>query len=140
GTIPIDILVIRDGDLLKVQISNINFEPNSPVLQIDPDTTAGAKNLSVLDRLVEVFDKYQAYEIRVEGHAVNVTQTEREEREELQPLSLSRAEAVRTALIERGMEPDRISTLGRGGTAPIVPHTDLENRWKNRRVEFILIR
>ncbi|MFP4151934.1 MAG: FlgD immunoglobulin-like domain containing protein [Alkalispirochaeta sp.] len=140
GTIPIDILVIRDGDLLKVQISNINFEPNSPELQIDPDTTAGAKNLSVLDRLVEVFDKYQAYEIRVEGHAVNVTQTEREEREELQPLSLSRAEAVRTALIERGMEPDRISTLGRGGTAPIVPHTDLENRWKNRRVEFILIR
>jgi flagellar hook assembly protein FlgD/outer membrane protein OmpA-like peptidoglycan-associated protein len=140
GTIPIDILVIRDGDRLKVQISNINFEPNSPNLQLNPTTPEGRKNVAVLDRLVEVFDKYRSYEIRVEGHAVNVTQTEREEREELQPLSTARAETVRNALIERGMSGARISTVGRGGTEPIVPHTDLENRWKNRRVEFILIR
>ena len=140
GVIPIDILVIRDGDRLKVQISNINFEPNSPVLQLDASTEAGRKNIAVLDRLVEVFDKYASYQIRIEGHAVNITGTEKEEREELQPLSLSRAETVRTALIARGMEPDRITVLGRGGTEPIVPHTDAENRWKNRRVEFILIR
>lgn len=140
GVIPIDILVIRDGDLLKVQISNINFEPNSPELRLDPNTPEGRKNVAVLDRLVEVFDKYRSYEIRVEGHAVNVSQTAREEREELQPLSTARAETVRNALIERGMDAGRISTIGRGGTDPIVPHTDLENRWKNRRVEFILIR
>jgi outer membrane protein OmpA-like peptidoglycan-associated protein len=47
---------------------------------------------------------------------------------------------VKAALVERGMSDDRISTLGRGGRDPVVPHTDLENRWKNRRVEFILIR
>jgi flagellar hook assembly protein FlgD/outer membrane protein OmpA-like peptidoglycan-associated protein len=140
GVIPIDILVVRDGDLLRIQISNINFEPNSPALQLDPNTPEGAKNIAVLDRLVQVFDKYQSYRIRVEGHAVNVTQTEREEREELQPLSLARARTVREALIELGMAPDRISTTGRGGTMPVVPHTDLDNRWKNRRVEFILIR
>ncbi|MDA3948205.1 MAG: OmpA family protein [Spirochaeta sp.] len=140
GEIPIDILVIRDGDLLKIQISNINFEPNSPLLELDATSPEGRKNSSVLNRLVEVFDKYQSYEIRVEGHAVNVTQTEREEREELQPLSLARAQSVREALIERGMDADRISTVGRGGTDPIVPHTDLDDRWKNRRVEFILIR
>ncbi len=140
GIIPIDILVVRDGDLLRIQISNINFEPNSPALQLDPNTPEGAKNISVLDRLVQVFGKYETYRIRVEGHAVNVTQTEREERDELQPLSLARAQTVRQALIERGMPADRISTIGRGGTMPVVPHTDLDNRWKNRRVEFILIR
>ena len=140
GEIPIDILVIRDGDLLKIQISNINFEPNSPLLELDATSPEGRKNSSVLNRLVEVFDKYQSYEIRVEGHAVNVTQTAQEEREELQPLSLARAQSVREALIERGMDANRISTVGRGGTDPIVPHTDLDNRWKNRRVEFILIR
>lgn len=140
GTIPIDILVIRDGDRLRIQISNINFEPNSPVLQLDATTEAGRKNISVLDRLVEVFDKYSTYQIRVEGHAVNVTGTDREEREELSPLSTARAETVRQALIERGMAPSRITIVGRGGTEPLVPHTDLENRWKNRRVEFILIR
>ncbi|MEX2444411.1 MAG: FlgD immunoglobulin-like domain containing protein [Alkalispirochaeta sp.] len=140
GEIPVDILVVRDGDLLKVQISNINFAPNSPELELDQSTENGRKNISVLDRLVEVFDKYRSYEIRVEGHAVNISGTEREQEEELLPLSRSRAETVRRALVERGMDPDRITILGRGGSDPIVPHTDLDNRWKNRRVEFILIR
>lgn len=140
GIIPIDILVVRDGDRLRIQISNINFQPNSPTLQLDASTEVGRKNISVLDRLVEVFDKYSSYQIRIEGHAVNITGTDREEREELAPLSSARAETVRQALIERGMDPGRITILGRGGTEPLVPHTDLENRWKNRRVEFILIR
>ncbi len=140
GVIPIDILVVRDGDRLRIQISNINFEPNSPTLALDTDSEAGQKNLSVLDRLVEVFAKYASYEIRVEGHAVNLTGTDREEQEELVPLSTARAETVREALIDRGMAPGRISIVGRGGTEPLVPHTDVENRWKNRRVEFILIR
>jgi outer membrane protein OmpA-like peptidoglycan-associated protein/flagellar hook assembly protein FlgD len=140
GRIPIDILVVRDGDRLKVQISNITFAPNSPELILDPEDERGAKNLAILQRLAQVFDKYSSYQIRIEGHAVNVTGTEREEREELQPLSLARAETVRRAMIEAGISDRRITTLGRGGTEPIVPHTDLDNRWKNRRVEFILIR
>ena len=140
GAIPIDILVVRDGDRLKVQISNITFAPNSPQLILDPADERGAKNLAILQRLAQVFDKYASYSIRIEGHAVNVTGTDREEREELQPLSLSRADTVRDAMIEAGISERRITTLGRGGTEPIVPHTDEENRWKNRRVEFILIR
>lgn len=140
GLIPVDILVVRDDGRLKVRISNINFQPNSPQLELDPDTELGRKNLEIIRRLVEVFDKYDTYEIRIEGHAVNITGTEREEEEELQPLSLARAQRVKDSLVEMGMDPDRISVLGRGGTDPVVPHTDLENRWKNRRVEFILIR
>ena len=140
GIIPVDILVIRDGDRLRVQIANITFAPDSPELVVDPDSERGARNLAILKRLAEIFDRYGTYSIRIEGHAVNVTGTDREEREELQPLSLARADAVKAALIEYGIAERRISTLGRGGTEPIVPHTDLEERWKNRRVEFILIR
>jgi flagellar hook assembly protein FlgD/outer membrane protein OmpA-like peptidoglycan-associated protein len=140
GVIPVDILVVRDGDRLLIQISNINFEPNSPRLQIEPGTEAGARNIAVMDRLVEIFARYETYRIQVEGHAVNLTGTEREEIEELQPLSRARAATVRDALISRGMDPDRITIVGRGGTDPIVPHTDLENRWQNRRVDFSLIR
>ncbi|TVQ39807.1 MAG: hypothetical protein EA384_04345 [Spirochaetaceae bacterium] len=140
GVIPVDILVIRDGDRLRVQIASITFAPNSPELIIDPTDPQGAKNAAILDRLVEIFTRYSTYSIRVEGHAVNITGTEREEVEELQPLSQARADAVRTALVDRGLAARRISTLGRGGTEPVVPHTDLDERWKNRRVEFILIR
>ncbi len=140
GVIPVDILVIRDGDRLRVQIANITFAPDSPELVIDPDDERGARNLAILKRLAEIFNRYGTYSIRIEGHAVNVTGTEREETQELQPLSLARAEAVKAAMVEYGIAERRISTLGRGGTEPLVPHTDLDERWKNRRVEFILIR
>ncbi len=90
--------------------------------------------------MAEIFQKYDAYRIKIAGHAVNITGTEREEVEELQPLSLARAESVKDALVERDISANRITTVGQGGREPLVPHTDLENRWKNRRVEFILIR
>lgn len=140
GVIPIDILVIRDGDRYRVAIANVTFGPDSPELIIDETDEKGVRNVAILDRLVEIFERYRDYEVQIEGHAVNVTGTEREEREELQPLSLARAEAVKAELVERGLGSHRFTTVGRGGTIPLVPHDDLDERWKNRRVEFILDR
>jgi flagellar hook assembly protein FlgD/outer membrane protein OmpA-like peptidoglycan-associated protein len=140
GVIPVDILVIRDGDRLKVQISSITFAPNSPQLIIDPADERGAKNRAILLRLAEIFEKYASYSIRIEGHAVNISGTETEERTELAPLSLSRAQSVKDAMVELGISERRVSVVGLGGTEPLVPHDDLDNRWKNRRVEFVLIR
>ncbi|WP_460056195.1 FlgD immunoglobulin-like domain containing protein [Spirochaeta dissipatitropha] len=140
GVIPVDILVIRDGDRLKVQIPSITFSPNSPELIIDPETEIGQKNLAIIERLTEIFTRYNTYSIQVEGHAVNLSGTAREEREELQPLSFQRAESVKAALVRSGLSAGRITAVGRGGMEPIVPHTDADERWQNRRVEFILIR
>lgn len=144
GMLPVDILVIREGDRLKIRISNINFEPNSPELTLD-DSEKGEKNRRVLDRLAEILNKYSSYRIRIEGHAVSVyyydeARAEREQREELLPLSESRAETVKNALVERNVDSRRITIRGLGGSEPIVPHSDLDNRWKNRRVEFILLK
>jgi flagellar hook assembly protein FlgD len=140
GLIPVDILVIRDGNKLKVRIQNINFQPDSPRLIVDPASKEGRKNQKILRRLVEIFTKYNEYSIQIEGHAVNVTGTEREEIDELQPLSLARARMVEEALITLGLSDKRITAVGMGGKDPIVPHSDIENRWKNRRVEFILVK
>jgi len=140
GIVSVDVLVIRDGDMLRVRISAITFEPNSAALIINEMEEKGAKNNAVLKRLVEIFKKYKNYRILVEGHAVNVSGTEREDKEELIPLSLARAQTVKEALIKGGIKTQRIETAGRGGKNPIVPHTDLEQRWKNRRVEFILLK
>ena len=38
------------------------------------------------------------------------------------------------------IEAGRITTVGIGAAAPVVPFSDLDNRWKNRRVEFLLVR
>jgi len=143
GLIPVDILVIREGDRFKVRISNITFQPYKATL-VDIGEQ-GDKNTNVLKRLSEVLKKYGSYNILIEGHAVseyynNPARAAREEKEELQPLSLARAKAVKEYLNKLGIQDSRMSVTGKGGTEPIVPNSDLENRWKNRRVEFILIK
>ncbi len=143
GSIPVDILVIREGGRLKVRISNITFKPYMAELVTEGEQ--GAKNQDVLERLSQVLKKYGSYRILIEGHAVseyydNAARAAREEKEELQPLSLARATAVRGTLAGLGIQNSRMDVDGKGGTEPIVPHSDLDNRWKNRRVEFILIK
>jgi outer membrane protein OmpA-like peptidoglycan-associated protein/flagellar hook assembly protein FlgD len=143
GLIPVDILVIRDGDRLKVRISNITFQPYKALLVSTGEQ--GDKNQDILKRLSEVLKKYGSYSIVIEGHAVseyydNPARAAREEKEELQPLSLTRAATVKEYLRTLGIQESRMDVIGKGGTEPVVPHSDLENRWKNRRVEFILIK
>ena len=143
-SIPVDILVIRDGDRLKISISSIYFKPNTPdYINVEPETAR--RNLATLDRLAEILKKYSDYRIRLEGHGVRIywDQPQRwpgEETEVLVPLSRARAEAIRAALSSRGVKPERMSIEGFGGYRPVVPHGDLDNRWKNRRVEFILVK
>ena len=143
GFIPVDILVIRDGNKLKVRISNITFQPYKALL-VDTGEQ-GNKNQDILKRLSEVLKKYGSYSIVIEGHAVseyydNPARAAKEEKEELQPLSLSRAATVKEYLKTLGIQESRMDVIGKGGTEPVVPHSDLENRWKNRRVEFILVK
>lgn len=142
GKFPVDVLVIRDGDKLKIQIASIVFEPNSARFS-ERDAETVAKNRFVLDRIAEILSKYRTYGITIEGHAnpVFFDNPERaavEEAEELKPLSRERAQAVRDALAERGVNPGRLRVVGRGGTQTIAPPGDREVNWKNRRVEFIL--
>jgi flagellar hook assembly protein FlgD/outer membrane protein OmpA-like peptidoglycan-associated protein len=143
-TIPIDILVIRDGDKLKVRIASITFAANTAdYVKVDPDKAA--KNLSTIQRLAEIFKKYGTYKIQIQGHANlvnfdNLARAKIEQEQELLPLSKQRADAIRTALVNEGIEAGRITTTGVGAAEPVVAFSDLDNRWKNRRVEFILVK
>ncbi len=142
--IPVDILVIRDGNNLKIRIPSITFQANTAdFVHVDPDKAA--KNIATIARLAEIFKKYNQYKITIQGHAnlVNFDNPARakiEQEQELIPLSKARAEAIKQALVAQGIAASRISTVGIGAAEPVVPFSDLENRWKNRRVEFILVR
>ncbi len=53
-------------------------------------------------------------------------------------LSKRRARSVKQALEKDfGIAPDRISTDGKGETAPLAPNGDAEGKARNRRVEFL---
>jgi flagellar hook assembly protein FlgD/outer membrane protein OmpA-like peptidoglycan-associated protein len=143
-SIPIDILVLRDGDKLRVRIASITFQANTADY-VNVDADKAAKNAATIARLAEIFKKYGTYKIQVEGHANlvnfdNPAKAKVEQEQELLPLSKNRADAIRKALIAHGIEAGRISTVGIGAASPVVPFSDLDNRWKNRRVEFILVR
>jgi len=141
--IPVDVLVIRDGNRLKIRISSITFPANLSDLSRVVEAADRDRNTRTLRRVAEVLNKFPTYRIQVEGHANSVlwndpVLAQREHTQELLPLSKSRAEAVKAVLVQFGVQEDRMSTVGLGGSEPIVPFRDTPNVWKNRRVEFVL--
>ena len=51
-------------------------------------------------------------------------------------LSLARARAVRSALAERGVPPERMHAAGFGASRPVADNETAEGRARNRRIEF----
>ncbi|MCR4939565.1 MAG: OmpA family protein [Treponemataceae bacterium] len=152
GLISVDVLVILDGDVLKMQIPSIIFRGDGADFSgTDVDNEKGLSeeqienNMRVLGRVAEILDKFKDYNVTIEGHANNITGTEEEETTDseeygpaLIPLSKDRAEYVKKILVELGIDESRLTTVGAGGMKPLVSREDTSNWWKNRRVEFIL--
>jgi outer membrane protein OmpA-like peptidoglycan-associated protein len=69
--------------------------------------------------------------LRVEGHTDNVGGADANRQ-----LSLARADAVKAALVQRGLNPARVDTAGFGADRPVGDNTSAEGRAQNRRIEF----
>lgn len=158
GVISIDLLVIDDNGVLKMRVPSIIFRSDSADFGVTGEKdefgsiiTMGLtqeqrkNNERVLKRIAETLNNFIACTVVIEGHANNVSGTAIEESEDtpeygraLIPLSEKRAEFVMNELVRYGVEKNRLSFLGRGGTQPVVERSDVDNWWKNRRVEFIL--
>jgi outer membrane protein OmpA-like peptidoglycan-associated protein len=71
--------------------------------------------------------------VEVEGH----TDSDGDDQANL-ALSVSRAEAVVDALIERGVSPDRLYAVGYGESLPIASNETKAGKQANRRIAFTL--
>jgi len=146
GQIKTDVLVIRDGNQLKIRLPSIIFRANhADFVSVAEDKKRGLsqtqidENNRILTRVAEILQKFRDYKVKVEGHANSETGTEKEEVEELIPLSQDRAKFVKDWLVAHGISPARLSTEGLGGRFPVMKNRkDRANWWKNRRVEFVL--
>ena len=69
--------------------------------------------------------------VRIEGHSDNRGDASANRR-----LSLARAQAVRAALIERGVPAERLLAEGLGDSRPIADNASADGRRQNRRIEF----
>jgi len=149
GTVAVDVLVKREGNTLRVIVPSIVFAANKGNFS-GLTTEISATNDRILRRIAVVLNRYPSYKVLVEGHANPTTApgtTARANEEKgtrtvkgLIPLSEERAKAVLDHLVKLGVDRARLSSIGVGGTRPVVPFSDRPNWWKNRRVEFILIK
>lgn len=144
STIPIDIIVIKQADGYRIPNSRVFFKDfTADYKSVAADLVA--QNTTRLDQLADKLKKFPGYKIKILGHAVMIHWDDPalgkvEEDTILVPLSKARAEAIKQAMVERGMDPAMIETEGVGAADPLVPDSDYANRWKNRRTAIFLIK
>jgi outer membrane protein OmpA-like peptidoglycan-associated protein len=119
--------VVRDGDTIRLNApDSITFDTN----RADVKPQFGP----VLDRIAASIGQYPNTVVRVEGHTDSTGSAAYN-----QTLSENRARSVASYLIQRGISPARITTLGYGFSRPIADNATRYGRAQNRRVEVLII-
>lgn len=114
------------GLMLSLSESELSFPSGQATLP--------AGELASLDRIAALLGEHPELTARIEGHTDSLGSETLNQR-----LSLQRAEAVRQALIERGVDQGRLSAEGLGAARPIASNANAEGRGKNRRVEVYIL-
>jgi len=105
-------------------LEHVNFPLNSSVVV---DAFQG------LDLLADVMKKYPDLSLEVVGFTDNISSDSYNKN-----LSEKRAAGVKAYLVSRGVNGDRVTTLGRGETDFVSDNESREGRFQNRRVELWL--
>jgi len=108
-------------------IKGIEFENNKAEIR----STSGP----MLDEAAALLNKYPTLKVMVVGHTDSSGGHEANVE-----LSRRRAEAVKTYLLDRGVDAERILTRGEGPDSPIADNKTRAGRQTNRRIEFQIIK
>lgn len=87
----------------------------------------------ILDQFASGLGSQPNTEVRIIGHTDNTGSDELNDR-----LSLQRAESTKAYLVARGVNPQAVTTMGRGEREPIADNGTEQGRARNRRVEIFL--
>ncbi len=113
-------------DTIKLNLSSeVSFDYDSASLK--------PSFYPALDKIADVIRQHDKTSVEIVGHTDS-----RGSEAYNQRLSEKRAEAVANYLIERGVDPSRITTSGRGESEPRGTNSTEAGRQLNRRVEIFL--
>lgn len=130
------------ADSLRLQLDSITSrrDARGEVMTLSGDVFAPgqarlrAEARANLARVVAFVQGSPGRAVRIEGHTDS-----RGSNNLNQELSQRRAEAVREALVEEGVSPERLSALGMGEDQPIADNANEQGRARNRRVDVIMV-
>jgi len=86
-----------------------------------------------VNNLAAVLKAYPNARVELAGHTDNTGNPQAN-----QTLSLDRANAVKSMLVNQGVNADQISTNGYGDSRPVSSNDTPEGRERNRRLELIV--
>ena len=95
-------------------------------------STIPADAKSLLDDIATTLKNFPDWHLRIVGHTDATGDPEPNE-----ALSLERADAIKAALVERGIDAQRLAAAGAGEKRPVAANDTPEGRALNRRVELI---
>lgn len=118
---------IKKEDVKKMELAakGIYFETNKAII-----TPASFKNLDILAQILSEYPEAIAI---IEGHTDNTGTAEHNK-----TLSQERADAVKKYLVDKGVDPIRLTSVGYGQERPIADNNTTAGKAKNRRVYFQL--
>ncbi len=117
----------RQRDNLQVTLkSDVMFDVNSARLK--------PGGLDEIDRLADILMRYPETQVNVTGHTDSMGSEQHN-----YDLSDRRALSVKDALIDRGVDPRRVSARGYGEERPIATNATEAGRQLNRRVVIEII-
>jgi OmpA-OmpF porin, OOP family len=123
---PKKVLVVKTATKIEIK-QQINFETNKAVIK-------GAMSFEIIDQVAAVMKSNPEIKIVIEGHTDSVGDAAKNLN-----LSDGRANAVRMALIDRGVESTRVEAIGYGESKPIASNKTKKGKATNRRVEFNIV-
>ena len=126
GTANTTVTVTQAPKVIARQTIRINFDFDKS--EIRP------ADLAELQKALDFVKQHSAYKISIEGHTDG-----RGTDVYNQGLSERRAAAVKSWLVQRGANGNRMTTVGYGKSRPIASNDTDQGRFQNRRVELIAI-
>ena len=121
GAVPLYDRMASDG---KIITYGITFDIGKATIK--------PESMGEINRFVKLMQDNPDLKFEVQGHTDNTGSATTN-----QTLSEQRAKAIVAKMVELGIPASRLTSVGKGASAPIADNSTDEGRAKNRRVEFV---
>ncbi|MCU0342272.1 MAG: OmpA family protein [Ignavibacterium sp.] len=123
GTDPLN----AEDDVVKVGVvysfEDIYFDVNKATIKPESEVR--------LNKVLKTLETYSDISVEISGHTDSDGSAKSN-----QKLSEARAESVKDWLVKKGIDSNRLSTVGFGEDKPVADNKTKEGKQKNRRIEF----